>query len=102
MLLEVIIMKFMTMNEVAQSLSVNRITVYRLIKSGKLKAIKVNSAVRISEDSFQEFLEKNSVDKDNHSTASSVLKHVGTWVGPKEEYSKIINAIKDADTKAEF
>ncbi|MEK7400682.1 MAG: helix-turn-helix domain-containing protein [Candidatus Poribacteria bacterium] len=95
-------MKFMTMNEVEQSLSVNRITVYRLIKSGKLKAIKVNSAVRISEDSFQEFLEENSVDKDNHSTASSILKHVGTWAGPKKEYDKIIKAIKESDTEAEF
>jgi excisionase family DNA binding protein len=102
-------MKFMTMNEVAQSLSINRITVHRLIKSGKLKAIKVNSAVRISEGSFQEFIERNSVDddiiierKDNHSTASSIMKHVGTWAGPKKEYNKIIKAIKDADTKAEF
>ena len=50
-------MNFMTMNEVAKSLSVSRITVYRLIKSGQLQALKVNRAVRIPETSVLDFIE---------------------------------------------
>ncbi len=52
-------MKFMTMNEVAESLSVSRMTVHRLIKSGQLKALKVNKSVRISESSFSDYVERN-------------------------------------------
>jgi len=52
-------MKFMTMNEVAESLSVSRMTVHRLIKSGQLKALKVNKSVRIPESSFSGYVEQN-------------------------------------------
>lgn len=52
-------MKFMTMNEVAESLSVSRMTIYRLIKSGQLKALKVNKSVRIPESSFTGYIECN-------------------------------------------
>ena len=52
-------MKFMTMNEVAESLSVSRMTVHKLIKSGQLKALKVNKSVRIPESSFSGYVEQN-------------------------------------------
>jgi len=55
----VIQVQFMTMDEVAKALAVHRSTVERLIKSGQLRAIKVNSAVRIPEDSFQEFVRRS-------------------------------------------
>lgn len=99
-------MKFMSVNEVAETLSVNRTTVSRLIKSGKLHAIKVNTAVRIAEDSLQDFVRQNSINenKDNEefSTAKSIMKHLGKWDGPREEFDIILKAIKDSRSNAEF
>ena len=36
------------------------------------------------------------------SKGKSVLKHWGTWVGSKEEYYKIIKAIRKSRSDAEF
>jgi len=51
-----------TTDGAAKILSVTRQTVYRLIKSGQLQAVKVKSAVRIPEDSLEEFIKQNMVD----------------------------------------
>jgi excisionase family DNA binding protein len=40
-------MKFMTMNEVADTLSVSRITIHRLVSKGEIKSLKIGRAVRI-------------------------------------------------------
>jgi excisionase family DNA binding protein len=111
-------MKFMTIDNVADNLAVKRRTVERLIKSGQLYAIKVNSMVRISEESYQNFIsynaikntelkqETNSVPKEKEnpdfSTAESLLKHCGKWKGSKDEVEDIIKYIKESRTDAEF
>ena len=38
----------------------------------------------------------------NFSTAKSLLKYSGCWVGPKEEIKEIIKYIEDSRTDAEF
>jgi excisionase family DNA binding protein len=48
-------MKFMTMNEVAETLSVSRMTIYRLVS----KYLKVGRAVRIPEESIKEYVDRN-------------------------------------------
>ena len=58
--------KFMTINQVADTLTIHRTTVNRLIKSGKLKAIKVNRSVRIAEDSLEYFVKVNSLKTDDN------------------------------------
>jgi excisionase family DNA binding protein len=109
-------MKFMTMNEVADILAVNRITVHRLIKSGQLKAIKVNSAVRIPENSFQEYIRRSlginekvseNIIEDNYcddteklSTAQSLLKLAGAWAG--NDADEVLSHIIKTRSKAEF
>ena len=49
----------MTMNEVADTLLVSRMTIHRLISSGKIQSLKIGRAVRISEESLKEYLDQN-------------------------------------------
>ena len=54
--------QFYTMHEIANILAVDYNTVYRWIKAGKLKAVKLNSIVRVSKEAFNEFVNKGSKD----------------------------------------
>lgn len=47
-----------TLEEVTQNLKVSRITLYRYIKSGKLKAYKLGKEMRISDSEYKSFLER--------------------------------------------
>jgi len=48
----------LTVNEVADLLRVSRMTVYRLIKEGQLKALRVGRNYRLREDDVDEYLSK--------------------------------------------
>ena len=49
-----------TTNEVAARLKFGRRTIYRLIRAGELKAIRIGrKAWRIEEEALQEFIDKN-------------------------------------------
>ena len=50
--------RFLTVAEVAQLLRVSTMTVYRLIKSGELAAVRVGKSYRIREDDVDAFLAK--------------------------------------------
>jgi len=50
--------EFHTAKEVAETLRVNIMTIYRYIKAGKLKAYKIGKEFRIEEKEFQRFLDK--------------------------------------------
>jgi excisionase family DNA binding protein len=56
---------FMTIDQVAETLTIHRASVNRLIKSGKLKAIKINRAIRVAEDSLEEFVKANALNKND-------------------------------------
>ncbi len=49
---------FLTVKELANTLKVNKMTVYRYIKSGKIEAYKVGKDYRIKKKEFDSFLEK--------------------------------------------
>lgn len=51
--------EFLTLDEVAQRMRVNRQTVYRMAQKGKLPATKFGRAWRFSRSKFDEYLEKN-------------------------------------------
>jgi excisionase family DNA binding protein len=51
----------LTVAEVAAGMRVSNMTVYRLIKSGELPAVRVGKAYRIREAELQRFLEERSV-----------------------------------------
>jgi len=48
----------LTVMEVARRLGVSRMTVYRWIKRGKLKALRMDGTIRIEEEALNEFIEK--------------------------------------------
>jgi excisionase family DNA binding protein len=50
--------KLLTVNEVADLLRVSRMTVYRLIKEGQMKALRVGRSYRLREDDVDEYLSK--------------------------------------------
>lgn len=102
-------MKFMTIDNVSENLAVKRRTVERLIKSGQLQAIKVNSMIRISEESYRAFINRNAIKNvdqnrasDKNSTFDSLMKHFGSCSNAKDDYEEILNYIKENRTEAEF
>jgi len=50
--------KLLTIKEVQDRLNVSDESVYRLIRSGKLEAIRVGNLWRVSEEALQEFLKE--------------------------------------------
>lgn len=52
---------FLTVSEVARFMRVSNMTVYRMIRSGELKAIKVGSRYRLRESDVLEYLDDHYV-----------------------------------------
>ena len=50
--------RLLTVTEVADLLRVSRMTVYRLIKEGQMKALRVGRSYRLREDDVDEYLSK--------------------------------------------
>ena len=48
--------RLLTVNEVAEHLRVSRMTVYRLIKEGDMKALRVGRSYRLREDDVDDYL----------------------------------------------
>lgn len=55
------ITRLLTVAEVANVMRVSRMTVYRLIRRGQLKAIRVGRNYRVREDDLNEYLEAQAV-----------------------------------------
>ena len=53
--------RLLTVGEVATVMRVSRMTVYRLIRRGQLKAIRVGRNYRVREDDLSEYLEAQAV-----------------------------------------
>lgn len=51
--------KFLTVAEVAAQMRVSKMTVYRLVHSGELEAIRVGRSFRVTEEAVQTYLEKS-------------------------------------------
>lgn len=49
---------FYLVEELAESLRVSNMTIYRYIKAGKVKAYKIGKEFRIGKDEFKKFLDK--------------------------------------------
>jgi excisionase family DNA binding protein len=54
--------RFATVAEVARQLRVSNMTVYRLVKSGQLAAVRVGRGYRIREQDLQRYLESRYMD----------------------------------------
>lgn len=51
--------KFLTIAEVASVMRVSKMTVYRLVHSGELPAVRVGRSFRVTEDDVNEYLRKS-------------------------------------------
>jgi excisionase family DNA binding protein len=51
--------RFLTVAEVATMMRVSKMTVYRLVHSGELPALRVGRSFRVTEDDVQEYLRKS-------------------------------------------
>jgi excisionase family DNA binding protein len=54
--------RFFTVAEVARQLRVSNMTVYRLVKSGQLSAVRIGRGYRIREDDVRKYLQKRYMD----------------------------------------
>ncbi|WP_293782154.1 helix-turn-helix domain-containing protein [uncultured Aeromicrobium sp.] len=50
---------FLTVAEVAERMRVSKMTVYRLVHSGELEAIRVGRSFRVSEQALSDYLAKS-------------------------------------------
>jgi excisionase family DNA binding protein len=51
--------KFLTVAEVASTMRVSKMTVYRLVHGGELPALRVGRSFRVPEDAVDEYLRKS-------------------------------------------
>lgn len=51
--------RFLTVAEVAAQVRVSKMTVYRLVHSGELEAVRVGRSFRVREDAVQALIEKS-------------------------------------------
>ena len=51
--------KFLTVAEVATVMRVSKMTVYRLVHSGELPAVRVGRSFRVQEDAVTEYLQRS-------------------------------------------
>ena len=92
--------------EISELLGITQVTIREYIRQGRLRAKKIAGEWRITGDALRDFLSADKIgDRERDpefSTAKSLLKHSGKWKGPKEEYERILEYIKDNRTDAEF
>ncbi len=60
--------RLLTAKELAELWAVNTMTVYRLVKSGKLKAVRIGRAMRFRSADIEEYLESAAVDSNDLGT----------------------------------
>lgn len=53
--------RFLTALEVAERMRVSKMTVYRLIKSGKLPAVRIGKGYRVREEDLESYLDSSYV-----------------------------------------
>jgi excisionase family DNA binding protein len=53
--------RFLTATEAAERMRVSKMTVYRLIKAGKLPAVQIGKAYRVKETDLESYLESSYV-----------------------------------------
>ncbi|KGM13539.1 helix-turn-helix domain-containing protein [Cellulomonas bogoriensis] len=61
-------MRYLTVAEVADTMRVSRMTVYRLVHAGELPAVRVGRSFRVPQDALDAYLEASSVEGDRLSS----------------------------------
>ena len=66
--------KYYTAKEIANTLSVTPMTIYRLAERGKLKAIRVGKSIRFDANDVENFLKNSSMKKNTKSNETEDVK----------------------------
>ncbi|HGJ67675.1 TPA: DNA-binding protein [bacterium] len=92
-----------TVEEIAEKTKLHKESIRRLIRSGKLSAVRFGKVLRISDSSFQEYINGHRKDSinDNNRT-KELLNLAGKWIGPREEYEAILKTIEESQRDTEF
>lgn len=53
--------EYYTPQEIADKLKMNKHTIYKYLREGKIKGVKVGNKYRVAESDLQEFLEDNPI-----------------------------------------
>jgi excisionase family DNA binding protein len=53
--------RFLTASEAAERMRVSKMTVYRLIRAGKIPAVQIGKAYRVREDDLERYLDSSYV-----------------------------------------
>jgi excisionase family DNA binding protein len=92
--------KYYTAKEIAYTLAVTPMTIYRMAERGELKTIRVGKSIRFDADDVENFLKSSLIDKNTKSTGRTLLEFVGKWAG--DDADKIIKMIQESRSEAEF
>jgi len=92
--------KYYTAKEIANTLAVTPMTIYRMAERGELKTIKVGKSIRFDADDVENFLKGTSTEKNTKSTGKTLLEFAGKWSG--DDADKIIRIIQESRSEAEF
>lgn len=92
--------KYYTAKEIANTLAVTPMTIYRMAERGELKTIKVGKSIRFDADDVENFLKEASTGKNAKSTGKTLLEFAGKWSG--DDADKIIRIIQESRSEAEF
>ena len=72
-------MSEITVPELAEMLGLSRVTVYRWVKSGKIKARKIGHAYVITDEHVMKLLNKKITDEDKQNIANAVQKIIAEY-----------------------
>lgn len=92
--------KYYTAKEIANTLAVTPMTIYRMAERGELKAIRVGKSIRFDADDVESFLKSASMETNTKSTGKTLLEFAGKWSGDDAE--RIIKLIQESRSEAEF
>lgn len=92
--------KYYTAKEIANTLAVTPMTIYRMAERGELKAIRVGKSIRFDADDVENFLKSASMEANTKSTGKTLLEFAGKWSGDDAE--RIIKLIQESRSEAEF
>lgn len=78
--------EFFSVSETAKILGISRVAVFRKIKSGKIKAIKIGRAFAVPKNEFESILGKTLTESQKKSIDESVKKAV-------KEYGRVLELL---------
>ena len=78
--------RYITLPQLAQLLGISRIAVYKKVKKGQIKAVRIGKSFAVSQKQIANILEKSLLEKDKKEIDAAVKKTV-------KEYGKVLKLL---------